>query len=493
MKRFLSLLICLVIFLAGTVQAQTALSDFEPASDTLLQQKDTLWVSFRGAPGGSAVFQISGGKEFPMAEAPDRPGSYTGAVQLSAFPILDQAEVTFHLRTGGGETTGKAPGKISVIPDASVLVGSTTRNDAILRGGPGEDFIRLAHLPSSVRLRIIGKTGQWYKVFLAGDRAGFLHQDGCRPAPSGVWPSRPVLSMIRATAEKNRIRIRITLGERGAYLVRQTLDPPALVLELPGCTSSLFETVYDIKDAYVRQIQVDQPDSDLTRVYVTLSRHVPGGYSLSYENNDLLLDIRPSLNDQGYRTLKGVRIVLDPGHGGSDSGAVGVYGTREKDMNLDTARELRRLLLKAGASVVMTRENDADVTSPQATAREELEARVNIGKKNEGQLFISIHHNAMASIREARRARGTFVYFYHPQSGDLAREIVTHLAPAIGEPRFTIINRSFAVIRQTYMPAVLVEVAFISNPVEELKLRRGDYRKKVAQGILKGIQALFRY
>lgn len=187
--------------------------------------------------------------------------------------------------------------------------------------------------------------------------------------------------------------------------------------------------------------------------------------------------------------LAGKIICLDPGHGGSDPGAVGPTGTQEKDNTLAITLLLCERLEKNGATVIMTRETDVDVKGSDASSEEELGARVDIANDHGSHIFISIHNDAFTNSTAA----GTTTFHYGtPEAIKLAnciqKSLVDELCTKDRGCRFA----SFYVIRYTTMPSVLVEVAFISNPEEEVLLSSVDGRYKAADSIFQGIVKYFR-
>lgn len=188
-------------------------------------------------------------------------------------------------------------------------------------------------------------------------------------------------------------------------------------------------------------------------------------------------------------SLAGIIICLDPGHGGGDPGAIGPAGTQEKDNNLAIALLLRDKLEKNGATVIMTREIDTDVKSPDATDKEELGARVDIANNHGSDIFISIHNDAFTNPQ----ASGSTIYHYgSPEGIRLATAIQKSLVEGLGTNDRGTRFASFYVIRYTDMPAVLVEVAFISNPEEEILLSSVDGRYNTADCIFQGIVKYFK-
>lgn len=175
------------------------------------------------------------------------------------------------------------------------------------------------------------------------------------------------------------------------------------------------------------------------------------------------------------------RIYLDPGHGGSDPGAIGPGGLQEKEVNLDVALRLRDLLADAGALVTLSRETDVFIP---------LHDRPKDANDRQAAAFVSLHHNA-----SLRRDSGTETY-YHPDrpfAKELATEVQRRVPEVLGLPSRGIkVNREFVVIKETTMPAILVEGAYLSNPDEEKLLGDPAFRQKEAAAVAEGIIAFFR-
>ena len=206
----------------------------------------------------------------------------------------------------------------------------------------------------------------------------------------------------------------------------------------------------------------------------------------------LVIDImEPILDDT--TTVKGITgrtIVLDAGHGGSDSGAVGPTGYMEKTATLAVTKKVAAILEKSQANVIMTRTTDVDVYAPNDTAAEELQARCNVANHNpKSEVFVSIHCNAFSSSN----AHGMETYYYAPSREGL------RLASILNEEleqAGNLFNRgvktaNFYVMKHTNVPASLIELAFITNPREEALLSDDDYQTKLAQAIATGIARFF--
>lgn len=236
----------------------------------------------------------------------------------------------------------------------------------------------------------------------------------------------------------------------------------------------------------------------IDRFYCRIIPQAPGEYTLGYA-------IR--------------KVIVDAGHGGHDPGAIGRTGLREKDVNLDIARRLAHLLEAKGIDAVMTRSVDKFIS---------LQERANIANRARADFFISIHSNSAPSAR----LNGFEVYYITDKINDYSRALDTardadlHIEPASfyntslnlkatlwdiiytqSRLRSVIIAQSicqaagrnlglrilgvkgapFYVLKGTRIPAVLVEVGFVSNRSEERYLRSGFYRQQLAEAIAEGI------
>jgi len=176
-------------------------------------------------------------------------------------------------------------------------------------------------------------------------------------------------------------------------------------------------------------------------------------------------------------------IVIDPGHGGSDTGAQS-SGLVEKAITLDISSRLRSILTLRGWEVRMTRSGDSDVYGPGASDRDELQARVDVANSGGARLFVSIHVNSFGNSRP----NGTTTYYYKPEDLAFADAIHRRLVTEdLGTKDDGVVKESLYVVHHTTMPAVLVETAFLSNPDDRVLLRSPDWLQKVAHAIADGI------
>ena len=187
--------------------------------------------------------------------------------------------------------------------------------------------------------------------------------------------------------------------------------------------------------------------------------------------------------------IKGKIITLDPGHGGSDPGAIGASGLKEKQITLEISMRVKELLEKEGAKVYMTRTTDKDVYGPNASDRAELQARVNVAEKYNSDLFISLHINSSVN-----KSVGGFSSYYYPKTDNdlkIAKAIQDKFAKNFGVDNLGVRQANFYVVKRCSMPATLLEMCFISNPKEEKLMKSRWFQKKTARLIVEGVENYF--
>lgn len=302
---------------------------------------------------------------------------------------------------------------------------------------------------------------------------------------------------------------------RAALEIRIALHRPGLVYALSERYYAEHQLLIELSDA--------EPDHKLVRSFDTRSTIAPRVTIIPRENRRTALRIeaaQPLTNADAYRIrteagetrgkrqeylvidifadggvqnridLKGHSIVLDPGHGGSDSGAIGFSGVREKDVALAVALRTEKLLRGAGAEVIMTRTRDTDVAPAGSASAQELQARVDVSLAHPAaELFLSIHCNAFTNSD----AHGMETYYYPKTDADERFAILLNeeLAAAGGLFNRGVKYAKFYLMRHTEIPASLVELGFLSNPEEEALLASADYQETLAQALVRAIARYF--
>jgi len=307
-----------------------------------------------------------------------------------------------------------------------------------------------------------------------------------------------ILKNVRYHSYPNKTRIVLDSKKAITYTIEKT-GPGEIHIRLHNITPVnkfsqirhfLFFPIYPrvtINDRIVKKVKLKPAYHSIDAVFKLNTRKT--SYNIFYLKNPdrLILDFI-KLSDK--RKIKVV--VIDPGHGGKDAGAVrrhkkGLifsYKIKEKDINLDIAKRVKKYLRGTDTRVILTRERDEFIS---------LKNRVKLAKKYNADIFVSVHANAAWDKRMSgietyypRRARNKSVSL-RKESRKLAESIHMSLIRHMRSKDRGIKNAMFYVLRNAYMPAILVEVGFISNHYDAKLLRKSSYRKKVAQVIAQGI------
>jgi len=190
--------------------------------------------------------------------------------------------------------------------------------------------------------------------------------------------------------------------------------------------------------------------------------------------------------------LNGKKIVIDPGHGGRDPGTSGANKTYEKFVNLAVATYLNDILAQAGATVVMTRTTDVSVYPDYSTITQDLQARVELANNEDPDLFISIHNNWNSN--SDMKGSTTYYSLDNPSQTEcsiLAQAMQNSLTETLETENKGVRTENYYVLKYTNVPAVLLEIAFMSNTYEEARLQNPVFQKKVATAVFHGLIRYF--
>lgn len=254
-------------------------------------------------------------------------------------------------------------------------------------------------------------------------------------------------------------------------------DTQELVLTIPKKAIELENVFRNYEDNIVQYLDVNatmDPEN-----YLVTMKLMPG--TVVYDNSDPKMISIAFINEQirGSENRKTL-IVLDAGHGGSDPGTIGKFtGVKEKDLALKAVYELKTELEKNGYEVALTRTNDTRV---------ELLQRTDFANEVNADLFISIHYNAV----DKTDVNGIEVLYYKDKDGvkyQFAKTLFTELVSATGAKARGVIERPLLVVpRETKMPSALIEMGFVSNRDEEIKVQNNDYLSVQVKAIVEGVK-----
>jgi len=338
-------------------------------------------------------------------------------------------------------------------------------------------------------VRLVVELSEWkpYDIRL-GEGKRTLQIDFPLPGAAKVSPEAPpvVLSGLGFRRVSPRLAV-VTVSTFGRATCESGVsdDPPAIWVDVASAENRVSGPTPEMHDRLVSSVSLgpspDKPDAQ--RLTVALTE--PTEHSLITERGEIRLLL-------GRFEMRGLTVVIDPGHGGSDTGAIGRSGLMEKDVNLDVAERVTRLLEGMGVRARLTRATDAAVipwsSSNRDEHRRELFSRCAIAEECGADLFVSIHANARSSNPGA--IRGAETYYRKEDSIAFAQVMQQEVVRATGLPDGGAMYhpKPIIVLYGTHVPAVLVEVAYLSNSLDERKLADSDFREQAAQGIVNGIK-----
>ncbi|MEE9552668.1 MAG: N-acetylmuramoyl-L-alanine amidase [candidate division Zixibacteria bacterium] len=461
--------------------------------------------TFEAPPGGVGWFSIGSGRPVMMLEtAPteqiywgdvfggsatsessmDEYISYTGHYRLtSADTGLHRINYGYQFHSVGNgnfiQTKYYTEPVMTVIPEFPPLIGEFTGRSQIIRTGPWLGY-KLLYLPPGIRAKIIGARDGFYELGLADGVTGYTNIDSVTLLPAGTPVPKGRVSFISIDCSDAGIVISAHTGEKLPFEINETISPSNLDIDIFGVTGDVDWIRYNNHDKFGGLVKWSQPFDDIFRISVEYGKFAIGGYKPYYDGNTFVLEVskKSESNTFFYTSVKGLKIVIDPGHS-HDSGAVGPTGLPEKNANLWIAHELRLMLEQEGADVLMTRYGHEHIP---------LYDRPKMAEKWGADLLISIHNNALPDGINPYENNGTSVYYYHPHSKPLAEAIHKRLVKATGLPDHGLYYGNLVLTRPTGMPAVLVECAFMMIPEQEAMLKTDKFQRKCAMAILEGIK-----
>ena len=328
-----------------------------------------------------------------------------------------------------------------------------TTDNTPLRSTPVDAGInRMAHLQRNVLLNIDGEKGSFYRVKLAENKYCWISKSSVKPCEN--YTNTP--AKLFATTEDSS-------GENYTFTFKLDKTVPFEIVE----GNPMVLKLYNIDG---------MPDNTLVKEF---SATKISGYKGRFVGTDFVWEIRKPFNINHRRPLKNMNIAIDAGHGGSEFGAIGCLGDKEKDIVLDIAKDLEKELNKHGANVIMTRSEDNYLG---------LKERVDIANYSDAKIFISIHANALPDGANPNEHSGTSIYYYYNQAKPLADCMIQTITEDMNLNDDKVRQASFAVVRNTNALSILIETAYLINPEDNSKLVSPEFRKNYAKAIVKGLE-----
>ena len=388
----------------------------------------------------------------------------------------DLGKPQFNLQINDQRITQTGLGKIEILSPTQLPVAEIASESGVTRTGSSTDYSRLTPLPKGTMATVTGKDGEWLRL----DYGAWINSKETKIISGAVAPQTVIRSVgYRQLAEATEIRFPLQIP----VPVSVEQGNNSFILTLHN-TIAQTDTIRLDDDPLISRLDWQQLSPTQVKYTFNLKKLQQWGYKLRYDNTTLVLTLRhpPKLKNSGL-PLSGIKIVLDPGHGGKESGASGPTGYLEKDVNLIISQLLRDELVKRGAKVVMTRDDDRDVS---------LGERQVIINTEEPAIALSIHYNSLPDNGDAEKTKGFGTFWYHPQSHSLAVFLQNYVVKKLSKPSYGVFWNNLALTRPHAAPAVLLELGFMSNPYEFEEIVNPQAQKKMANTLADGITEWFK-
>ena len=332
-------------------------------------------------------------------------------------------------------------------------------------------------LPGTV-LQATGRQGAEVRVRLDASLDVWVDAAQVTTLPAGTAAPRRVTANARLVPDSGYVDLVIPMGARPAYRVEA--EGSTLRLTLHGTTGNSDIIWYQKADPLVRDVQWTNASTDRAVYTVQLERDVFGWLAF-WRGDAFVLRLRRPPVVSVASPLRGLTIAVDPGH--PPIGSTGPTGLYEGVVTLAIGERVQRLLAARGALPVMTRTTEAAV---------DLGVRPIMARRANAHAFVSIHLNAKPDGVNPSLNNGSGTYFFQPTSASLARAIQDRLLQRLGLSDEGTWFDNLAVVRGTWMPAVLVEGAYVIVPEQEAALRTPEFQEAYALAIVEGLEAWFR-
>jgi N-acetylmuramoyl-L-alanine amidase len=458
-------------------------ASLSPRADLDLRAGDWLTVRMKGTPGKPARFRVGKGPWRDMRASNAALGLYEGTSQIALGEEFEPAAVEYELGKGWSSVKLSGAARVSASARDSLVatVKASTAGFVAVKTGPANGF--LSFPLAGTRLMVTGRENSSLRVRLSDSLSGWVEARDVELS-SGTAP-RAVTGTIGVAKTPLGAAVKIGVSEKVAFDVEPSAGLDALTVRLYNAVGHTNWAVNEAPD-FVQEVRWRQEASDVVAVTILLKPgEVLWGWWPSYDGGALRLELRRTPKISDYKPFAGLTVMLDPGHMPSATGSTGPLGTREMDANYAIAIAAKGRLEHAGAAVLMTRADPLHEVSLVDRPRQAVERGAD--------LFVSLHNNALPDGENpAAKPRGFSIFYYHPHSLALGRAVHESFRGRIKLPDEGLRWGNLLVARQSAMPAILVENAYMIFPEQEALLNDPSFRDELARSLVEGLERFLR-
>jgi N-acetylmuramoyl-L-alanine amidase len=342
--------------------------------------------------------------------------------------------------------------------------------------GLGDDRLggaKIGYLDSLVPLRITGKVGSLYRVQLSRYRTAYIPDEHVGVLPRGSFAPSSLTTNWKVYGDSLFDYVQIGLFQRLPYQSFHQLDPSRIVVDVFGAINNTNWIIQLDNTREIRNVNYEQVEDEVLRVTIDLKHQQHWGHQLYYDKNNLVIKIRRQPANLGLRNL---RIAVDAGHGGGNTGAYGPTGSSEKELALAVALKVRQALRLQGAKVLMTRTTETFVDNKE---------RILMYRDSLPDLLVSIHLNSSA---DPINVGGASTYYRYIGFRKLSYAIYKRLLDLGLKDWGNTGSFNFMLNSPVEYPNALVEMLFLSNPEEEMLILDEGFQQRMADQIVLGIK-----
>lgn len=449
-----------------------------PSGNLLLSPGDKIGFRVKAFP-GSGVSVMNG---WPLYELPDSitggiRGIYQGEYTVQREDGFYEQKISAELLTPDRQRIRKElTATITVMTDSMPNVAISKGRLAHLLYGLGDDRLggaKMGYIDSLVRLQVIGKVNDLWKVQLAPSRTAYIPEEHVSLMPKGVLTPKSLTGKIRVYSDSLYDYVELQLFNRLPYQSMQQTNPSAIFVDLFGATGNTNWIDQLSALEAVSRVDYEQIADEIFRVKIYLSDPQHWGHSIYYKDQNLVIRVRPQPKSLDLRNLL---IAVDAGHGGKNTGAVGPTGAIEKDITLALSLKLQQALLKEGARVIMTREKEMFYDNKE---------RILLYRDSLPDLLLSIHLNSSA---DPLTVGGTSTFYRYPGFRPLSKHIYKRLLELGLRDYGNNGSFNFMLNSPTEYPNALLELLFLSNPAEEMLILDPVFQDRIVEKIVLGLK-----